>query len=157
MRIYVATSWRNHYQPEVVRLCREAGHETYDFRNPAKNAGGFHWSEVDESWKSWDFERYRDALTHPVAEHGFRCDMDALEWCDACLLVYPCGKSAHLELGWACGTGRKTAALFPTDIAHPEGFAAALQRLRRAFEAELMVKMAGEILIGRDELANWLT
>ena len=33
-RIYVASSWRNAYYPEVVKRLREYGHEVYDFRNP---------------------------------------------------------------------------------------------------------------------------
>lgn len=47
-RIYVASSWRNPYQPEVVAALRKAGHEVYDFRNPKDNPGGFHWADVDE-------------------------------------------------------------------------------------------------------------
>ena len=35
MKIYVASSWRNAQQPAVVARLREAGHEVYDFRNPA--------------------------------------------------------------------------------------------------------------------------
>ena len=34
-KIYVASSWRNREQPSVVKALREAGHEVYDFRNPA--------------------------------------------------------------------------------------------------------------------------
>lgn len=37
-RIYVASSWRNKYQPEVVAALRKAGHKVYDFRNP-KDSG----------------------------------------------------------------------------------------------------------------------
>ena len=33
-KIYVASSWRNEYYPEVVEKLREAGHDVYDFRNP---------------------------------------------------------------------------------------------------------------------------
>ena len=33
-KIYVASSWRNEYYPEVVAKLREAGHDVYDFRNP---------------------------------------------------------------------------------------------------------------------------
>ena len=40
-KIYVASSWRNKYQPEVVAALRKAGHEVYDFRNPKDNPGGF--------------------------------------------------------------------------------------------------------------------
>ena len=50
-KIYVASSWRNPYQPEVVAALRKAGHEVYDFRNPKDNPGGFHWADVDENWQ----------------------------------------------------------------------------------------------------------
>ena len=29
-----------------------------------------------------------------------------MEACDACVLVLPCGRSAHLEAGWCCGKGK---------------------------------------------------
>lgn len=32
MRVYVATSWRNEFQPGVVAALREDGHEVYDFK-----------------------------------------------------------------------------------------------------------------------------
>ena len=38
MHIYVASSWRNTYYPEVVTALREAGHDVYDFRNPPSGA-----------------------------------------------------------------------------------------------------------------------
>lgn len=44
-RIYVASSWRNSRQPEVVRALREVGHHVYDFRNPSKGDTGFAWSD----------------------------------------------------------------------------------------------------------------
>ena len=31
MHIYVASSWRNTYYPEVVQALRDAGHEVYTF------------------------------------------------------------------------------------------------------------------------------
>ena len=39
-RVYVASSWRNQYFPEVVKRLREAGHEVYDFRNPPHGGAG---------------------------------------------------------------------------------------------------------------------
>ena len=42
-KIYVASSWRNQYFPEVVKKLREYGHEVYDFRNPPHNQGSFIW------------------------------------------------------------------------------------------------------------------
>ena len=43
-QIYVASSWRNEYYPEVVEKLREAGHDVYDFRNPPSGDPGFKWS-----------------------------------------------------------------------------------------------------------------
>lgn len=33
-KIYVASSWRNKYFPEVVDALRAAGHQVYDFCKP---------------------------------------------------------------------------------------------------------------------------
>jgi hypothetical protein len=41
MRIYVASSWRNLYQPTVVTALRQEGYEVYDFRHPAPGDDGF--------------------------------------------------------------------------------------------------------------------
>ena len=45
-KIYVASSWRNEYYPEVVKVLRDAGHDVYDFRNPPSGDPGFKWSCV---------------------------------------------------------------------------------------------------------------
>jgi hypothetical protein len=123
MRIYVATSWRNQYQPVVVKLLREDGHEVYDFRGEE----GFHWTEVDPDWQKWptDTDRYLAGLKHPCAERGFKRDMDALRACDVCVYVMPCGPSASMEMGWAKGAGKIVYVYVP--------------ELR---EADLMIKMA---------------
>ena len=112
-KVYVASSWRNAFQPEVVRKLREAGHEVYDFRNPTANPGGFHWSDVGEDWQEWSVDEYISNLRHPVAEKGFKADLDAMLWADACVLVLPCGRSAHAEAGWFAGKGLKTIVYIP--------------------------------------------
>jgi hypothetical protein len=171
VKIYVASSWRNLYQPDVVKLLRGQGHEVYDFRNPTPGNDGFRWSEIDGGWQEWTFERYRMALEHPIAETGFAHDMDALRWCDAAVLVMPAGKSSHLELGWAAGAKRKTAILYPVDVGMSPVAGHATRgacagcgdldgcwlpgKLKRDFEPELMAKMADAILIGRAELQAW--
>ena len=33
-KIYVASSWRNVFQQDVVDILRDLGHEVYDFKNP---------------------------------------------------------------------------------------------------------------------------
>lgn len=106
-RIYVASSWRNEYQPDVVAVLRQAGYEVYDFRHPRPDNDGFQWSEIDPAWQVWDPERYRAALDHPVAERGFGYDFEGMRWADTCVLVLPSGRSAHAEAGWMGGTGRR--------------------------------------------------
>ena len=98
MNIYVASSWRNAQQPFVVHTLRNDGHDVYDFKEH-----GFNWAEIDPDWRTWSPERYRACLDHPIARAGFAHDMAALRDCEACVLVRPCGISAHLELGWAVG------------------------------------------------------
>jgi hypothetical protein len=106
MKIYVASSWRNEYQPEVVDSLRKEGHEVYDFRNPPNGSQGFAWSDIDEDWLSWTSDQYIKALAHPVAEEGFNSDFDGMKWADACVMVLPCGRSANTEAGWMKGAGK---------------------------------------------------
>lgn len=135
----MASSWRNAVQPGVVAALRAAGHEVYDFRNPGSGLHGFSWSEIDPEWRSWSAEEYAAALEHPAAVRGFGADFAAMQWADTCVLVQPCGRSAHLELGWAVGAGKRTA------ILQAEGQ-----------EPELMVKMVDLITTDLDALLSWL-
>jgi len=114
MKIYVASSWRNEYQQEVIKSLRELGHEVYDFKNPQGNGGtGFHWSDIDPDWESWSPSEYVKYLNHPVAEQGFKSDFDAMKWADCCVMVLPCGRSANTEAGWMKGAGKKVFVFMP--------------------------------------------
>lgn len=118
-KIYVASSWRNAIQPEIVDSLRFVGYEVYDFRNPSPNDNGFSWREIHPDWENWTPEQYRDALDHPIAKAGFALDMNALRGCDACVLVLPSGRSASWEFGWALGAG-KAGAVVMFDKCEPE-------------------------------------
>lgn len=148
MNIYVASSWRNHIQPTIVEVLRGVGHEVYDFKNPAPGDNGFGWSEIDPAWQTWNAVAFREALKRGPARRGFKLDMDALRACDACVLVLPCGRSAHLELGWAAGAGKKTLALVLDEVG--------------PHEPELMYKMLDAPVCASihemiDTLARWGT
>ena len=93
---------------------REAGHDVYDFRNPPSGDGGFKWSNVDPNYMDWTPEEYRQQLSCPQSERQFRNDIEAMLSCDACVLVLPCGRSAHTEAGWFAGKGKKVIAYIPT-------------------------------------------
>ncbi len=138
-RIYVASSWRNPLQSEVVSALSSDGHQVYDFRNPSPSRRGFSWSEIDPNWKHWSAAGYRAALDHPIAKAGFASDFNAMKWADVFVLVLPCGRSAHLELGWAAGQGKQTMIL-----------------TRDGEEPELMAKMCDHICTSLDEVREIL-
>ena len=118
-RIYVASSWRNPYYPAVVTRLRAVGHEVYDFRNPPHGSPGFHWTDIDPDAPNWTFPQYAEGLHHPLAERQFAADLDALSWADTCVLVLPCGRSAHTEAGWMAGRGKRMIVYIP-EMVEPE-------------------------------------
>jgi hypothetical protein len=136
-RIYLASSWRNPFQPMLVGLLREWGHDVYDFRNPAPDNDGFRWSALDPDWQQWTPEHYTELVTtHPVARAGFGFDLNALNWCDTCVLLLPSGRSAHLEAGYAAGQGKRVIVYLM-----PEGF-----------EPELMYLLCSAIVTNAEQL-----
>jgi hypothetical protein len=138
-RIYVASSWRNETQPGVVNRLRDDGHQVYDFRNPPHGDAGFSWRQIDPDWQFWDPAKYRELLlTHPVASHGFLSDLRGMQWADTCVLVLPCGRSAHLEAGWFCGCGKRCLILLANG------------------EPELMNLLASDICLSIDEVCEAL-
>ncbi len=135
MKIYLASSWRNTEYPEVLALLRSYGHDVYDFRNPPGRTG-FSWQEVhsNKDWREWSPLEYLEALKHPAAIAGFKSDYDAMKWADAGVLLLPCGRSAHLELGWMAGAGKFTLVI-----------------TREGEEPELMAKLADHICLSANE------
>ena len=136
--IYVASSWRNLRQPEVVNVLRDDGYEVYDFRNPPTSSG-FSWSEIDPNWQQWSAQDYVEALNHPRAVEGYLADFKGMEDAGAFVLVLPAGRSAHLELGWAAGKGKLTIIL-----------------TEDGQEPELMAKMADYIATSIEDLRDYL-
>jgi len=119
-KIYVASSWRNNFQPVVVSVLQQVGYEVYDFRHPPHGHAGFSWQMVDPHWQAWNCDQFRDGLNHPLAIEGFDQDMTNLQQADVVILVMPCGRSAHLELGYAIGAGKKTFILLDPKSQEPE-------------------------------------
>ena len=139
-RIYLASSWRNVKQPKMVENLRKEGHHVYDFRKPFHGDAGFYWSDMDPEWESWTADQYRHALlTNPLAAYGYMNDLRAMEWADTCVLLLPCGRSAHLEAGWFCGRGKRTLIL-----------------TQDGEEPELMALLATEICTSYGELRRAL-
>ena len=145
--VYVASSWRNPIQPVVVEALRADGISCYDFRNP-EGGTGFSWKEVKPNstpgvaGKGSDWESIPDYLAmvrHPRAIEGFAADFAAMEKADTYVLVLPCGKSAHLELGVAIGACKRTAILLEDPV-----------------EPELMYLMVDYLAPSLPDLMAWL-
>lgn len=118
-KIYLASSWRNENQPDILKKLRSLGHQVYDFRNPSTENAGFGWKQT-----GYDMHDKRIFVRHitsnKVAMDGFLLDRDALHWCDTCVLLLPCGRSAHLEAGYAMGQGKETFVLLSDEGFEPE-------------------------------------
>lgn len=140
-KIYLASSWRNEFQPSVCIELRQCGFDVYDFRNPKDGDNGFGWKQIDEGWQSWSFEKYRECLDNPIAISGFNSDFEAMKWADCGVLLLPCGRSAHLEAGYFVGANK------PLHIVKIDG---------AAFEPELMYRMATSINSNMFELIRSL-
>ena len=139
MQVYVASSWRNPYQADVVAALRAAGHGVYDFKEPTPGGAGFSWSAIDPNWKQWTPQEYVQALHHPIAQAGYENDMTGLDNAQLCLFLGPAGPSAMWELGYAKGKGILTAAL--------------LLGIR---EPDLMIAGCGPFFFDVSDLLAWL-
>lgn len=141
--VYVASSWRCLMQEAVCHVLSAAKIPHYDFKNPPSGTG-FSWKEVMPSFdidnQLVDEQEYLEGLEHPRAVEGYTSDFDAMQKADVFVLVLPCGRSAHLELGWAVGQGKRTAILLDGPKVQPE----------------LMYKMVDYIAPSVFDLLGWL-
>lgn len=139
--IYVASSWRNERQHEVVVRLRAEGFGVYDFRKP--NGGkGFSWDDAGMPTGAYDLvfsKQFIEALDTDVAKQGFQRDFAAMEKASIFVMVLPCERDAHLELGWAAGAGKETIILLD-DPCKPS----------------LMYGMVDHLSPDLDDLVDWL-
>jgi hypothetical protein len=118
LKLYVASSWRNEYQQVLVQRLREDGHAVYDYKHPWGFDDGFHWSRTPvpsgRHRDEWRFGDFIDALKTDPAQHAcYDNDFAAMQQADRCVLLLPCGNSAHLEAGWFMGQNKSVHILGP--------------------------------------------
>lgn len=128
----MASSWRNERQPEVVAQLGEAGHEVYDFRATGRVFLG--------AWTGGPTEaaEIRAKLNDAPARDTFLRHWQAMAETEACVLLCPCGPSAHLEAGHFVGASK------PLFILLSDG------------EPELMYRMATRLCTSVGELVSML-
>jgi hypothetical protein len=111
MKVYLASSWGNPGLDVAIPMLQGAGHEVYDFRNAAT---AFDWEQIYASAAHAPIRSNLEAkallrvLQHPRVLRAYALDRAKLAWCDALVMLQPCGVSAGIELGFAAGLARRT-------------------------------------------------
>lgn len=107
--VYLIGSLRNPSVPWISDALRKAGFEVFD----DWHAFG---PEADDHWKRYEQARgrsHREALEGEAAKNAFNFDKRHIDASDIGVLVMPCGKSGHLELGYMLGRGKPGHIVFP--------------------------------------------
>ena len=108
LRIYLIGSLANRGIVALANRLRDEGWDVFDdWISPGE--------EADEKWREYEQLRgrgYKEALNGRHAHHIFEFDFKHLQEADVVVMVLPCGRSGHLELGWAIGQGKPAYILF---------------------------------------------
>lgn len=138
MRIYLASSWRNNHYYRMLDRLSTLGYGVYDFRNANSK---FSWKQVDPLAAMATNKRYLEHIDNELCEKAFQNDMQALTQCDVCVMLMPCGNSAHAEMGYAVGADKPVAIFLGDDD---------------SLRPDLMWKMANLITDNQEKLESWL-
>ena len=140
--VYLATSWQNAYFRQICDYLHDFhGIDVYNFQ--ATNSE-FHWSDILETMglKFFDPCLFQRVIQSDVCAEAYAKDVQAVQYSKALVMLQPCGRTAHLELGMALAYGK------PCVIYYDEWESRA--------EPDLMVYPA-DIVIGKKQLSEWCT
>jgi hypothetical protein len=127
--------WEPDYDPATDTECWR--HVGTGYAGCLRLVGNFAIPKKGSDWEAKD--EYLRMIEHPRAIEGFDADFAAMQKADTFVMVLPCGKSAHLELGWAVGAGKRTAVLLEDPV-----------------EPELMYRMVDHLATSVVDLLGWL-
>jgi hypothetical protein len=101
--VYLIGSLRDPNVPIFAEELREHGFDVFDDWYAAG-------PEADDKWRDYEKARghsYMQGLKGYAARHVFQFDYHHISRADVGLLLLPCGKSGHLELGFMLGGGKR--------------------------------------------------
>lgn len=104
MSIYIIGSLANPKIPVVANELRSVGFDVFSSWYCASENADVRWQEHEQGRGL----TYIEALKDFAAQQVFKFDKYHLDRCDTAVLVYPAGRSGHLELGYAVGQGKHT-------------------------------------------------
>lgn len=103
-KIFISTSWKNEVQAiRLAKALRNSGYIVDCFCDSSTGRSVFSYKELI-NYESMDCIEF---INTKQATKAFNEDRKYIEWCDLLIMVLPCGKSAHLEAGYAKGIGKK--------------------------------------------------
>lgn len=114
--IYLIGSLRSQRVPEVAQDLRTLGYHVFD----DWYAVG---PEADDYWRTYEKNKgnsFLAGLQGAAAENVYNFDKRHLDASDVAVLVAPAGKSAHLELGYMIGAGKRGYIFLPPQDEEPE-------------------------------------
>ena len=102
VKIYIASSWKNAKEVrELAEHLAKEGMEVYDFTDETKHFS-FNLNMLPNHSEIDYLQFLRDV---PESIEAFRVDRDGLDWANVVIMMLPCGRSSHLELGYGVGKG----------------------------------------------------
>ncbi len=107
MKIYIASSWKN--QQTVLKLAEyleRYGFEVDAFCRSSDKRYAFHWSELVDNEDDLAHYDAIEMLADPRTQRAFKEDSKWLNWSDCVIMLMPCGRSSHMEAGYAKGQGK---------------------------------------------------
>lgn len=111
MNVYISSSWKNRARVRVLAvLLREAGHEVYDFTDPScRKTPELPPEKFPEQFDplKHNYEQYLRA--NPSWGATVMENQEAIQRCDAVVLLLPCGNDAHADWAYGVGLGRRSA------------------------------------------------
>jgi len=103
MRIYLASSWKmSNMVLFWADTLRKYGHTVDAFCDDSQGRYAFHFSEIGDPSKLDAMNFLQDKRS----KRAFLEDKKWLDWAEACLLILPAGKSAHMEAGYVKGQNK---------------------------------------------------
>jgi hypothetical protein len=113
-KIYIIGALKNSDIPEIAAQIRP-NYDVFDqWITPGPDADQYLFEYAKK--RGWN---YKEALTCYAARNNFEFDKRHIDSSDIVIMVMPCGKSGHLELGYSIGAGKEAHILFDKE---PERF-----------------------------------
>lgn len=112
MKIYLASSWKMKQTVITMdKILKDAGHAVDSFCSEDSERVSFDWDELtgimENEGIDIDNSNAIDMMGHWRVREAFQEDKKWIDWADVLIMIMPCGRSSHLEAGYAVGKGKK--------------------------------------------------